>query len=70
MSDRSAGSPMGEPVLLNLNPELTAEQHATVLKDGLPFSQDHPLTDAVQFVRVILLDQNTNAVGAITFPVK
>ncbi|MGO4880502.1 MAG: VWA domain-containing protein [Bryobacteraceae bacterium] len=70
MSDRSAGSPIGEPVLLNLSPELTAEQHASVLKDGLPFSQDHPLTGAVQFVRVILLDQNTNAVGAITFPVK
>ena len=70
ISDRSAGEPIGQPVLLNLSPELTAEQHAAVLKQGLPFSQDHPLTDAVHFVRVILLDQNTNAVGAITFPVK
>ena len=40
------------------------------LKDGLPINQDHPVSDAVKQVRVIVLDQTTNEVGSITFPVK
>jgi VWFA-related protein len=70
ISDRSATAPLGEPQVLDLKPELTAEQYKTVLKDGLPFAQDHPTSDAVRQVRVIVLDQNTNAVGSVTFPVK
>jgi hypothetical protein len=57
-------------VVLDLRPELTAEQYKTALKEGLPFGQDHPISDAVRAVRVIVLDQNTNAVGSLTFPVK
>ncbi len=38
------------------------------MKDGLPFAQDHPITEAVREVRVIVLDQNTNMVGSITLP--
>ena len=41
-----------------------------VMKDGLPLAQDHPTSDAVQQVRIIVLDQNTDAVGSLTFPVK
>jgi hypothetical protein len=40
------------------------------MKEGIPLSQDHPTTDAVQRVRLIILDQNTNAVGSLTVPVK
>jgi VWFA-related protein len=70
ISDRGAAGPLGEPVVLDLRPELTAEQYKTALKEGLPFGQDHPISDAVRAVRVIVLDQNTNAVGSLTFPVK
>jgi VWFA-related protein len=70
VSDRGASGPLGEPSLGNFPFELTAAQHDAVLKDGVPLSQDHPTTDAVQQVRIIVLDQNTNAVGSLTFPVK
>jgi VWFA-related protein len=70
ISDRSASAPLGEPAVLDLKPELTAEQYKMVTKEGLPFAQDHPTSDAVRQVRIIFLDQNTNAVGSLTFPVK
>ena len=70
ISDRGANGPLGEPAVLNLAPELTAAQHDTVMKEGMPLEQDHPTTDAVQQVRLIVLDQNTNAVGSVTFAVK
>lgn len=68
ISDRNATAPSGEPAVLDLKPELTADQYKAVMKDGLPFEQDHP-TMASQ-VRVIVLDQNTNQVGSVTFPIK
>lgn len=68
ISDRNASGPLGEPAVLDLKPELTADQYKTVMKDGLPFEQDHPTT--AQQVRVIILDQNTNEVGSVTFPVR
>ena len=70
ISDRSGSAPLGEPAVMELKPDLTAEQYKMVMKDGLPFSQDHPASDAVRQVRVIVLDQNTNAVGSVTFSVK
>jgi VWFA-related protein len=68
ISDRSASAPLGEPSVLDLKPELTPDQYKAVMKEGLPLQQDHPTT-APQ-VRVILLDQNTNQVGSVTFPIK
>jgi hypothetical protein len=70
VSNRGASGPLGEPSLGNFPFELTAAQHDAVLKEGIPLSQDHPTTDAVLQVRIIVLDQNTNAVGSLTFPVK
>jgi hypothetical protein len=68
ISDRNPSGSLGEPAVLDLKPELTADQYKTVMKDGLPFEQDHP-TMAPE-VRVIILDQNTTQVGSLTFPVK
>jgi VWFA-related protein len=68
ISDRNGSAPAGEPAVLVLTPELTADQYKTALKDGLPLEQDHPT--AASQVRVIVLDQNTNQVGSVTFPVK
>jgi len=70
ISDRNASGPLGEPSVLDLKPELTADQYKAVLKDGLPLQQDHPLGAGATHVRVIILDQNTNSVGSVTFPVK
>jgi hypothetical protein len=70
ISDRNASGPLGEPSVLDLKPELTADQYKSVMKDGLPLEQDHPTNPAAQQVRVIILDQNTNEVGSVTFPVK
>jgi VWFA-related protein len=70
ISDQGPSGPLGEPSVASINPELTSAQHDMMMKDGFPIPQDHPLSDAVQRVRVIVLDQNTNAVGSVTFPVK
>jgi len=68
ISDRNATSPLGEPTVLDLHPELTPEQYKAVQKEGFPLAQDHPT--AAGIVRVIILDQNTDRVGSLTFPVK
>jgi hypothetical protein len=70
VSDRGASGPLGEPSVSSFNFDLTTAQHDIVMKEGIPLSPDHPTTDAVQQVRIIVLDQNTNAVGSLTFPVK
>jgi VWFA-related protein len=70
VSDRGASGTLGEPSVASYPFELTAAQHDAVMKAGIPLSQDHPTTDAVQQIRVIILDENTNAVGSVTFPVK
>ena len=69
-SDRGASGPLGEPTVSSFNFDLTPEQHSLVMKEGIPLSLDHVTPDAVQQVRLIVLDQNTNAVGSLTFPVK
>ena len=68
ISDRNANGPAGEPAVLDLKPELTADQYKSALKGGLPLEQDHPTSAST--VRVIVLDQSTNEVGSVTFPVK
>ncbi len=70
ISDRGSSGPLGDPAILNLAPGLTAEQYKIAMKEGLPIEQDHPTSDAVQRVRLIVLDQNTDQVGSLTFPVK
>ena len=70
ISDRSGTGPLGEPSVTDFQPELTADQYKTALKNGLPINQDHAISDATRQVRVIVLDQTTNDVGSITFPVK
>ncbi|HUB81555.1 MAG TPA: VWA domain-containing protein [Bryobacteraceae bacterium] len=68
ISDRNATGAVGEPAVLDLHPDLTADQYKAALKEGLPLPQDHPTSASM--VRVIVLDQNTNQVGSVTFPVK
>jgi VWFA-related protein len=69
-SDMGPSGPIGDPSASVFNLDLTKEQHDGVMKDGIPISQDHATAAAVVRVRLIVLDQNTNAVGVLTFPVK
>lgn len=70
LSDRSESGPLGDPSVSSFNLDLTPEQHDKLMKAGIPLSQDHAVSDAVKYVRVIVMDQNTNATGSLTFPVK
>lgn len=70
ISDRGGSGMLGEPAILDLHPELTADQYKAAMKDGLPLAQDHPTADGTRVVRVVILDQNTNLVGSVTFPIK
>jgi len=70
VSDRGASGALGEPSVSSFNLDLTAAQHDMVMKEGIPLEQDHAISDAVQQVRLIVLDQNTNAIGSLTLPVK
>ncbi len=70
VSDHNAAGALGEPSVIELKPELTADQYKAALKDGLPVEQDHPTNPAASQVRVIIVDQTTNAAGSVTFPVK
>ena len=45
---------------------LTREQYVTAMKEGIPIAQAHPITDAVQKLRVIVLDQGSNIAGSLT----
>lgn len=70
LSDRGASGPLGDPNVQTFNLDLTKEQRDMVAKEGIPISQDHPITGAVEHIRLIVQDQNTNEIGSLTFPVK
>ncbi|MGA3201333.1 MAG: VWA domain-containing protein [Bryobacteraceae bacterium] len=70
VADRSAAGPVGDPVISGSAIKLTREQLATAMKDGLPIVQDHPITNAIQTLRVIVLDQGSNIAGSLTIPAR
>lgn len=69
LEDIGAAGPVGEPALLTTNVNMTREQRDAAVKDGIPVSQDHPINDSVQKVRVAVLDQGSNVVGSLTVPI-
>ncbi|MGA2133121.1 MAG: VWA domain-containing protein [Bryobacteraceae bacterium] len=62
--------PPGDPSVSSVNLELNGEQHDKAMKDGLSLALDHPLATGVARMRVVILDQNTNQAGSLTFPVR
>ncbi len=70
VSDVGASGPIGDPTLTSSVLNLTKEQRDGVLKTGIPLPMDHPLKDGTQKLRLIVLDQSTNAVGSLTVPVQ
>jgi VWFA-related protein len=56
------------PILKSVN--LTKEQRAAAMKDGLPFVYDRALGADVEKLRIVVLDVNSLEVGALTVPVR
>ena len=62
--------PIGDPSVSDFNLDLTKEQYGTMKAEGIPISFDHPIGDAVERVRIMVMDRGTNEVGSVTFPVR
>jgi VWFA-related protein len=48
---------------------MTNEQREGALKNGITLSPDLPESDAIQKIRVIVFDRNSNNIGSVTIPV-
>jgi VWFA-related protein len=70
IADRGAAGPIGDPVVIGSPIHLSKDQLAAAMKDGIPLTQDHAVTDAVQKIRVIVLDQGSNVAGSLTVPAR
>jgi VWFA-related protein len=64
IADRGAAGPVGDPMLINYPIHLTRDQ----MKEGIPITQAHAITDAIKNLRVIVLDQGSNVAGSLTIP--
>jgi hypothetical protein len=62
--------PIGDPSVSDFNLDLTKEQYGTMKAEGIPISFDHPIGDAVERVRIMVMDRGTSEVGSVTFPVR
>ncbi len=69
IADRGASGPIGDPMLTGFPIHLTREQYVTAMKEGIPIAQAHPINDAIQKLRIIVLDQGSNIAGSLTIPV-
>lgn len=70
IADMGAAGPVGDPVVNALPIKLSREQQAAVMKDGFPLVQDHAITDAIQKLRIIVLDQGSTIAGSLTIPAR
>jgi len=70
IEDLGANGPTGEPMIMQYPVSLTQDQYTAALKDGIPMQADHLVADAVQKLRVIVLDQNQNVAGSLTIPAR
>jgi hypothetical protein len=55
-------------VLTGFPIHLTRDQYAAALKEGIPIAQSHPINEAIQNLRIIVLDQGSNIAGSLTIP--
>ncbi len=63
--------PMGEPMASTARLDLTRDEYDLLMRNGIVnISQDHAIPTAVERVRVIVFDRNTDRSGSITFPVR
>jgi VWFA-related protein len=69
IADRNAAGPIGDPMISAFPIHLTKAQYATALKEGVPIAQGHSISDAIQKLRIIVLDQGSNIAGSLSIPV-
>jgi VWFA-related protein len=63
--------PVGEPMASIATLDLTRNEYDLLMRNGfISISRDHTIPTAVEGVRVIVFDQNTDRSGSITFPVR
>ncbi len=62
--------PLGTPSVSTFALEMNAEQHEKMAREGVSIALDHPLGSEVRRVRLIVMDQNSNETGSLTFPVR
>lgn len=68
IANLGASGPVGDPSISSFNVHLTREEHETALKEGIPIAQDHAANDAIQRVKILVLDQPSNIAGSVTIP--
>jgi VWFA-related protein len=66
IADIGASGPVGNPTISRYEIQVPGGQRDRTFKDGVPIAQDHPINDSIQKIRVIVLDQATNATGSLT----
>jgi hypothetical protein len=69
LADYTATGLKGLPVPNEINLHLTAERHATAMKDGISIAMDHAIDGTIHFVRFILFDHARNTFGSLAIPV-
>jgi len=70
VADMGASGPVGDPTINTSTIHLTPDQRAAAMKDGFPLPQDHLISDSIQKLRVIVLDQGSNIAGSLTIPAR
>jgi VWFA-related protein len=65
----AGGGPVGAPSVSTLNIHLTREQLDAAMKDGIPAAQEHAIGDAVQKIKILVLDQGSDTAASLTIPV-
>jgi hypothetical protein len=68
IADIGASGPIGNPTISRYEVHVPSDQRDRIFKEGVPIVQDHPVNDSIQKVRVIVLDQGSNATGSLSMP--
>lgn len=67
--DYTAKGPKSIAPPAGMNVNMTEEQHTAALKDGILLTQDRPVGEGIERMRIIVYDPATNLVGSETVPV-
>ena len=61
---------MDQTAISQLDLNLTAEQRANLLTNGVQFVKEIPVNPAWARVRIVVLDRDTEAIRSVTLPLK
>jgi len=69
IADIGTSGPIGNPTISRYEIHVPGDQRDRIFKEGVPIVLDHPINESIQRIRVIVLDQGSNATGSLTLPV-